>query len=55
MTTQAANERRYPPHYAAGAPVVFNVDFGHADPQLVMPVGGRIRVDSTRGRIWVKH
>lgn len=26
-------------------PIVMNVDFGHTDPKLLMPLGGRVRVD----------
>jgi muramoyltetrapeptide carboxypeptidase LdcA involved in peptidoglycan recycling len=31
--------------YAPAAPAVLNVDFGHTDPQLVVPYGGLLRVD----------
>ncbi|MEV0644461.1 S66 peptidase family protein [Phytomonospora sp. NPDC050363] len=31
--------------YRPGALVVSGVDFGHTDPQLVLPYGGRVRVD----------
>lgn len=31
--------------YAPDTMAVFDVDLGHTDPQLVIPVGGRIRVD----------
>ena len=41
--------------YAPDAVVVFNVDFGHTDPQLIMPVGGRIRLDGVARRIWVTY
>ena len=41
--------------YASDAPVVFNVDFGHTDPQLVMPVGGKIRIDGIERRILVTY
>jgi muramoyltetrapeptide carboxypeptidase LdcA involved in peptidoglycan recycling len=41
--------------YAPAALAVFNVDFGHTDPQLIMPVGGRIRLDGIRRRIWVTY
>lgn len=34
---------------------VFDVDFGHTDPQLVVPVGGRIRVDGPSRRITVTY
>src|SRR3712207_4290397 len=31
---------------------VFNLDFGHTDPQCVIPNGGRIRNDGVEGRIY---
>jgi muramoyltetrapeptide carboxypeptidase LdcA involved in peptidoglycan recycling len=41
--------------YAPGAMVVFNVDFGHTDPQFVVPVGGLMRLDGPAERIWVTY
>ncbi len=41
--------------YAPEARVVFDVDFGHTDPQLVIPCGGRIRVDGPARRITVTY
>jgi muramoyltetrapeptide carboxypeptidase LdcA involved in peptidoglycan recycling len=41
--------------YARGALVVFDVDFGHTDPQLIVPIGGRIRVDGIARRIFVTY
>ena len=41
--------------YAPEALVVFNVDFGHTDPQLIMPIGGHIRLDGLRRRIWATY
>jgi muramoyltetrapeptide carboxypeptidase LdcA involved in peptidoglycan recycling len=32
-------------------PVITNVDFGHTDPKLIVPVGGRVRVDPLLKRI----
>lgn len=32
-------------------PVITDVDFGHTDPKLIIPIGGRVRVDPTRKRI----
>ncbi|MFW6288757.1 MAG: S66 family peptidase [Spirochaetota bacterium] len=32
-------------------PVITNVDFGHTDPKLILPVGGRVRVDPMLKRI----
>lgn len=41
--------------YAPDTMVVFDVDLGHTDPQLVVPVGGRIRVDGPARRIIVTY
>ena len=34
-----------------GLPMVSNVDFGHADPMMVLPPGMRMRIDSRRGEL----
>ncbi len=39
--------------YNPGATVVFDIDLGHTDPQLVIPYGGRIRVDGPARRVTV--
>jgi muramoyltetrapeptide carboxypeptidase LdcA involved in peptidoglycan recycling len=41
--------------YASGATVVFDVDFGHTDPQLIIPYGGSIRVDGPSRVISVRY
>lgn len=41
--------------YNPGALVVFDVDFGHTDPQVVVPVGGRVRADGYERRITVRY
>ncbi|MGW8061245.1 S66 family peptidase [Streptomyces ziwulingensis] len=41
--------------YAPGATIVFDVDFGHTDPQLVIPYGGTVRVDGPARRITVTY
>ncbi|MFE2283633.1 S66 peptidase family protein [Streptomyces sp. NPDC059443] len=41
--------------YAPDTMAVFDVDLGHTDPQLVIPVGGRIRVDGPARRILVTY
>lgn len=41
--------------YAPDTMAVFDVDLGHTDPQLVVPVGGRIRVDGREHRITVTY
>ncbi|MEU3852560.1 S66 peptidase family protein [Streptomyces sp. NPDC029554] len=41
--------------YAPDATVVLDVDFGHTDPQLVIPYGGIVRVDGPARRITVMY
>ncbi|MFE0464490.1 S66 peptidase family protein [Kitasatospora sp. NPDC058965] len=41
--------------YAPQTMAVFDVDFGHTDPQLILPCGGRIRVDGIQRRITVEY
>jgi muramoyltetrapeptide carboxypeptidase LdcA involved in peptidoglycan recycling len=32
--------------YTDGIPIVFNMNFGHSDPILPLPIGGRIKIDT---------
>jgi muramoyltetrapeptide carboxypeptidase LdcA involved in peptidoglycan recycling len=41
--------------YHREVPLVFGVDFGHTDPQYVLPYGGRITVDPAARRIVVAY
>jgi muramoyltetrapeptide carboxypeptidase LdcA involved in peptidoglycan recycling len=41
--------------YAPNTPIVFDVDLGHTDPQLVIPYGGTVRVDGPARRITVTY
>ncbi|MDX2677647.1 S66 family peptidase [Streptomyces sp. NY05-11A] len=41
--------------YAPDTVIVFDVDFGHTDPQLVIPYGGLVRVDGPARRITVTY
>jgi muramoyltetrapeptide carboxypeptidase LdcA involved in peptidoglycan recycling len=41
--------------YAPETMAVLDVDFGHTDPQLVIPYGGQIRVDGVARRITVRY
>lgn len=41
--------------YAPHALAVFDVDFGHTDPQLIIPTGGQMRIDGLERRIWVTY
>lgn len=41
--------------YAPDTMLVFDVDLGHTDPQVVLPYGGRVRVDGPARRIVVTY
>jgi muramoyltetrapeptide carboxypeptidase LdcA involved in peptidoglycan recycling len=41
--------------YSPDVPVVLDVDFGHTDPQLVVPNGGEVRIDPGKERISVRY
>ena len=41
--------------YNPEAVVVFDVDFGHTDPQLIVPYGGQVRIDSHKRTIAVRY
>jgi muramoyltetrapeptide carboxypeptidase LdcA involved in peptidoglycan recycling len=45
--------RRALAEYHPEAMIVFDVDFGHTDPQVVIPYGGRVRLDGPARRITV--
>jgi muramoyltetrapeptide carboxypeptidase LdcA involved in peptidoglycan recycling len=41
--------------YAPHAVVVFDVDIGHTDPQLIIPYGGQVRVDGVTQTVSVRY
>lgn len=41
--------------YHPGAPLVFGADFGHADPQLIIPLGGEVTVNAADRQITVTY
>jgi muramoyltetrapeptide carboxypeptidase LdcA involved in peptidoglycan recycling len=41
--------------YNAKIMVVFNLDFGHTDPQYIIPNGGKIRIDGVQKKIFVTY
>ncbi|MEV4811235.1 S66 family peptidase [Micromonospora avicenniae] len=41
--------------YNPDAVVVFDVDLGHTDPQLIIPYGGEMRIDAVQRRISVRY
>ena len=43
------------PAYHPTAMAVFNVDFGHTDPQYVLPYGGLLTVDGPARRITARY
>ena len=40
--------------YAEGTLVVFDLNFGHSDPMIPLPVGGKIRIDTEKKEIELK-
>lgn len=55
IEAQYAAVRRALAEYNPAATVVLGVDIGHADPQLIVPYGGLIRVDGPARRISVHY
>jgi muramoyltetrapeptide carboxypeptidase LdcA involved in peptidoglycan recycling len=55
VAEQADAVRRALNEYHPGVLTVFDVDFGHTDPQAIIPVGGRIRIEGPARRIWVTY
>lgn len=41
--------------YHPGVPVIYTMDFGHTDPQWIVPVGGVVRIDGVHRQIWVRY
>jgi muramoyltetrapeptide carboxypeptidase LdcA involved in peptidoglycan recycling len=41
--------------YNPSATIVFDVDFGHTDPQLILPYGGLARIDGPSRTISVHY
>lgn len=41
--------------YNSAIPIVQNLDFGHTDPQVVLPSGGRVRVLSSEKKIYLSY
>ncbi|WP_144125745.1 S66 family peptidase [Catellatospora sichuanensis] len=41
--------------YAPDAVLVLDLDIGHTDPQLILPIGGDVRVDAVERRISVRY
>ena len=41
--------------YNPGTTVVFDIDFGHTDPQLIIPYGGLVRIDGPARTISVRY
>jgi muramoyltetrapeptide carboxypeptidase LdcA involved in peptidoglycan recycling len=41
--------------YHPGVPLLVGVDFGHTDPQFVIPIGGDVTIDSEQERIEVTY
>ncbi len=36
-------------------PIIQNLDFGHTDPQVILPVGNKARISTTEKKIWLTY
>jgi len=34
---------------------IFNLDFGHTDPQFLIPNGGKIRIDGVQQKLYITY
>lgn len=41
--------------YNSDAPIVMNMDFGHTDPQIILPVGRKVNVDAENKKITAEY
>jgi muramoyltetrapeptide carboxypeptidase LdcA involved in peptidoglycan recycling len=41
-------------HYNKDIPIVQNLNFGHTDPQIPMPYGGKVRIDADEQKIFAQ-
>ncbi|MEO3775314.1 S66 peptidase family protein [Micromonospora sp. B11E3] len=55
VAEQRAAVTRALAEYAPDAVVVFDLDIGHTDPQLIVPYGGEVEVDAAARRIRVRY
>ena len=54
-TDQRASIVRALDEYNPGVPTVFGLDFGHTDPQIVVPHGGSMTVDGINRTVTVTY
>jgi muramoyltetrapeptide carboxypeptidase LdcA involved in peptidoglycan recycling len=40
--------------YNKNVPIILNMDFGHTDPQIPLPYGGKIRIDQVNKKIFAE-
>ncbi|MGZ3667300.1 MAG: S66 family peptidase [Ktedonobacterales bacterium] len=52
---QRAAIQRALDEYSPGVPVVYNLDFGHSDPQWSVPLGGYVRIEGASRRIFARY
>ncbi|MGZ6390993.1 MAG: S66 family peptidase [Ktedonobacterales bacterium] len=52
---QRAAIQRALDEYFPGVPVVYNLDFGHSDPQWSVPLGGYVRIEGASRRIFARY
>lgn len=54
MTTEKIAEIIKSKKELAGLPVIANVDFGHTDPKITFPIGGRVSLSTREGKAQLK-
>lgn len=52
---QRAAIQRALDEYSPSVPVVYNLDFGHTDPQWIVPLGGYVRIEGASRRIFARY
>ena len=41
--------------FNSNIPIIQNMDFGHTDPQIMLPSGGQCRIDTSNKKVWLKY
>ena len=54
-TTHALCKAVREEHGLNDMPIVTNMDFGHTDPMFVIPIGMKVRIDSTKQEIAINE
>lgn len=41
--------------YNSSIPIVQNIDFGHTEPQIILPNGGKVKINTRDKRLWLEY